>query len=59
MTKGVTMSTIFSNPAGSKFISFIWLIENKIASGEPFFPPLVKAQNQLQTFDKRLKQKDA
>ena len=29
-SKGVTMSTILRNPAGSKFISFIWIIENKI-----------------------------
>ena len=62
-TKGVTMSTIFSNPAGSKFISFIWIIENKnfgkIASGEALFPPLVKAKTQLQNFEKHLKQKNA
>ena len=65
--KGVTMSTIFSNPAGSKIISFIWVIENtilkkknfptKIASGEALFPPLEKATNQLQNFEKHLKHK--
>ena len=61
------MSTILSNPAGSKFISFIWMIENKIlkkknfpakiASGQALFPPLVKAKNQHQNFEKHLKQK--
>ena len=61
------MSTIFSNPAGSKFLSFIWMIENKIlkkkkfsakiASEESLFPPLVKAKNQLQNFEKHLNQK--
>ena len=45
------MSTIFSNPAGSKFISFIWMIKNKN------FPPLVKAKNQLQNFERHLRQK--
>ena len=43
------MSTIFSYPAGSKFISFIWMIKNKIlkktnfpakiASGKALFQP--------------------
>ena len=37
-TKGVTMSTIFSNPAGSKFISFICMIENKILKRKNIFP---------------------
>ena len=62
------MSTIFSNPAGSKLRSFIWMIKNqifkkkkistKIALGEALFPPLVKGKNQLQNFEKHLKQKD-
>ena len=66
-SKGVTMKSIFSNPAGSKFISCIWMKENKIfkrkkipakiPSGEAFFPPLEKAKNQLQNFEKHLKQK--
>ena len=29
----------------------------KIASGQAFFPPLVKAKNQRQNFEKHLKQK--
>ena len=57
------MRAIFTNPAGFKFISFIWMIKNKIlkkkknpaktASGEALFPPLVKAKNHLQNFEKK------
>ena len=61
------MSTICSNPTGSKFTSLIWMIANKIlkktnfpattASGEALFPLLEKAKNQLQNFEKHLKPK--
>jgi hypothetical protein len=30
------MSTILSNPAGSKFISLIWMIENKTLKKKKF-----------------------
>jgi hypothetical protein len=32
------MSTVFSNPAGLRFISFIWMIENKTLK-KKVFPP--------------------
>ena len=54
-TKGVSVSSIFSNPAGSKFISFIWMIEKILKKkksrqnlfGERTFSALVKAKNQI------------
>ena len=55
------------NPAGWKFIdSYGWekrkfwrkfFFSKKIASGQALFPPLVKAKNQCQNFEKHLKQK--
>ena len=61
------MRAIFSNPAGWKFIDSngwkkikFWrkfFFSAKIASGQALFPPLVKAKNQHQNFEKHLKQK--
>ena len=36
LTKDVTMSTIFINPAGQELISFIWMIENKTLKKKKF-----------------------
>ena len=48
------MSTIFSNPAGSKFISFIWMINIKFWKKNRFggssFSALSKSQKSTSTF---------
>ena len=70
ISKGVTMAHFFFKCKKScwlKVYRFIWMIENEILKnfifyrqncfGVALFPPLVKAKNQHQNFEKHLKQK--
>ena len=49
---GVTMSPIFSNPAGSKFISFIWMIENKILKKKNFPEKSLRGKHLFRLYQK-------
>ena len=50
LCKGVTKSAIFSNPAGYKFISFIWMIKNKILKKKKFPPKLLRGKHFLRLY---------